>query len=87
MLVGGVGFQRQTGRLHGCTVAGGVDRPQPPSFFIVEQIGEADTKRRRHSFDVAPCVTLQKPFALAMSSAERILPILMSWTLRRPAVA
>jgi hypothetical protein len=46
---------------------------RPPSCFIVEQVGEADTQRLCNVLDVAPCVSLQKPFALAMSNAERIL--------------
>ena len=87
LLCGGVSFQRQTGRLRGCTVAGGIERPPPPSAFIVEQVGEVDTQRLRDVLDVATGVTLQKPFAVAMSNAERILLVGVGWASRRPAVA
>jgi hypothetical protein len=87
VLCGSVCFQRQTGRLRGCTVAGGIERPPPTYSFIVKQVDEADTQRLRNALDGATGVTLQKPLALAMSNAERILLVGVGWASRRPAVA
>jgi len=87
VLCGSLCFQRQTGRLRGCTVAGGIERPPPTYSFIVKQVDEADTQRLRNALDGATGVTLQKPLAIPMVDAERVLLVVVGRAPRSPAIA